>query len=204
MNIAAFFQKYSENRIVNIFKRLYIMIVLRSNQKRIQYLRDAGAIIAEGVRIGDIAMLGTEPYMVEIGENTFLTGGDTKILTHDGACAMVCRMGLYPEMCDYLGRVKIGSNCFVGNNCIIMKNVTIGDNCIIGAGSIVTKSIPSNSVACGVPAKVICTVEEWICKNEQYFDPTAEMTQYEKRLYVTEHMEKYEQRRRFMEALLHK
>jgi len=37
--------------------------------------------------------------------------------------------------------------------------VTIGDNTVIGAGSVVTKDIPANSLAAGVPAKVIRTFE---------------------------------------------
>jgi len=33
--------------------------------------------------------------------------------------------------------------------------VTIGENAIIGAGAVVTKDVPPNSIAVGVPAKVI-------------------------------------------------
>ena len=199
MNAATFFQKHEGNRIVGILRRIYMMTAMRSNERRVQYLRDAGAVIGKNVRIGNIYMLGTEPYLVEIGDNTVMAGGDTQILTHDGACAMVYRMGLYPEMCDYLGRVKIGKNCFIGNNCIIMKHVTIGDNSIIGAGSVVAKSIPAGCVACGVPARVICTVEEWIEKSKDHFDRTINMTQYEKRMYVMEHMDKYEALRKARE-----
>ena len=199
MNMAVFFQKYEHKRIVHICQRLYSMFVLRSNEKRIKYLRDAGALIGDNVRIGKVEMLGTEPYLVEIGDNTYITGGDTKILTHDGACALTYWMGLYPRKCDYLGRVKIGKNCFIGNNCIILKHVTIGDNCIIGAGSVVSKSIPANSVAAGVPAKVICSVEDFVARNAQYYDDTNHMTQYEKRLFVLAHMDKYEQMRKARE-----
>ena len=39
--------------------------------------------------------------------------------------------------------------------------VTIGDNCFIGAESIVTKDIPANSIAVGIPCKVVCTLEEF-------------------------------------------
>lgn len=198
--MATIFQKYGNKRIVHILERLYVSVALRSNESRIKYLRDAGAIIGKGVCIGKVSMLGTEPYLVEIGDNTFLTGGDTQILTHDGACAVTYRMGYYPEECDYLGRVKIGANCFIGNKCIIMKHVTIGDNCIIGAGSVVTKSIPADSVACGVPAKVICSVADYVNKNAAFFDKTHCMTAYEKRLYVIDHMEKYEAQRRAKEA----
>ena len=43
----------------------------------------------------------------------------------------------------------------------------IGDNCIIGAGSLVNKPIPSNSVAAGVPCRVICTIEEYYAKRQK-------------------------------------
>ena len=36
-----------------------------------------------------------------------------------------------------------------------MPGVTIGDNVVIGAGSVVTKDIPSNSIAYGIPCRVV-------------------------------------------------
>lgn len=51
--------------------------------------------------------------------------------------------------------VTIGTNVFIGDNVIILKGVTIGANSVIGSGSVVTKNIPENSIAAGVPAKVI-------------------------------------------------
>lgn len=57
------------------------------------------------------------------------------------------------------GRVTIGNNVSFGQNVMVLKGVTIGDNCFIGAGSIVTKDIPANSIAVGIPCKVVCTLE---------------------------------------------
>lgn len=59
------------------------------------------------------------------------------------------------------GAIIIGNNVYIGRKTTILKNVTIGDNVIIGYGSLVTKNIPANSVAAGVPAKVICTIDEY-------------------------------------------
>ena len=52
-------------------------------------------------------------------------------------------------------QVKIGNNVWIGANATILPGVTIGDNVTIGAGSVVTKNIPNNSLALGVPCKVI-------------------------------------------------
>lgn len=49
----------------------------------------------------------------------------------------------------------IGNNVEVGANVVIIGNIAIGDNVIIGAGSVVVKSIPSNSVVVGNPARII-------------------------------------------------
>lgn len=53
------------------------------------------------------------------------------------------------------GEICIGRNVWIGDRVSIFGGVTIGDNVIIGAGSIVSKSIPSNCLAAGVPAKVL-------------------------------------------------
>lgn len=55
--------------------------------------------------------------------------------------------------------IKVGRNCWIGTKATIMDGVTIGDHCVIAAGAVVTRDIPSNSVAAGVPAKVVRTLE---------------------------------------------
>jgi maltose O-acetyltransferase len=55
--------------------------------------------------------------------------------------------------------VTIGNNVWIGSRAMILKGVTIGDNSVIGAMSLVTKNVPPNSLAAGVPAKVIRSLE---------------------------------------------
>ena len=51
--------------------------------------------------------------------------------------------------------ILIGYNVWLGGNVIVLPGVEIGDGCVIGAGSVVTKDIEANSIATGVPCKVI-------------------------------------------------
>lgn len=49
----------------------------------------------------------------------------------------------------------VGNRVALDNNAKIIGGVTVGDDCIIGVNTVVTKSVPANSVAVGLPAKVI-------------------------------------------------
>lgn len=44
---------------------------------------------------------------------------------------------------------RIGRNCFIGANAVILGDIEIGDNVLIGAGSIVTCNVPADSVVVG-------------------------------------------------------
>lgn len=99
------------------------------------------------------------PWLISIGDNVTISFNVT-ILTHD---ASTNKAGLGTK----IGLVRIGNNCFVGAGSTILCGVSIGDNVIIGAGSVVTKSIPSNSVVAGNPAKVIMSYDDWAEKNDQ-------------------------------------
>ena len=63
-----------------------------------------------------------------------------------------------------IGRVTIGDNVFIGAESVVLPGVTIGSNVIIGANSTVTHDIPEGSVAAGSPARVICTLEDYLSK----------------------------------------
>lgn len=88
------------------------------------------------------------------------------------------------ENADKFGRIKVGSNVFFGNNCIILPGVTIGDNVVIGAGSVVTKDIPSNTVAAGVPARVIKTIDEYYNSIKEQVDYTKDLNREQKKEYL--------------------
>lgn len=153
------------------------------SKKKLEKLKKRGLVIGEGCEILNGYEFGSEPYLVEIGNNVRITRG-VNITTHDGGVWVLRH--LYPELSDIdcFSRVKTGDNCHIGLNATIMPGVTIGKNCIVGAGAVVTHDIPDNSVAVGVPARVIESVEEYRRKSEGSFLHTKMMAWSEKRAAV--------------------
>lgn len=45
-----------------------------------------------------------------------------------------------------VGKIHIGTGCWLGANVVILKGADIGDNCLIGAGCIISGEIPANSI----------------------------------------------------------
>ena len=109
---------------------------------------------------------------ISIGDNTYINGAEL-LTTEDsriviGASCLisydvVIRTDMHKH--DYMKHIieqgnmakdiVIGDNVWIGHGVYIMPGVTIGNNSIIGAKAVVTKSIPADSIAVGIPAKVV-------------------------------------------------
>lgn len=85
---------------------------------------------------------------IRIGNGT-LIGMNVTISTLNHGLSMETRNTTYPSP------VVIGENVWIGSGASILPGVTIGDNAVVAAGAVVTKDIPKNTVAAGVPAKVV-------------------------------------------------
>jgi acetyltransferase-like isoleucine patch superfamily enzyme len=57
------------------------------------------------------------------------------------------------------GPVEIGSNCWLGVNCVVTSGVSVGERCVIGANSVVTRDVPAATIAAGAPAEAIRKIE---------------------------------------------
>lgn len=113
----------------------------------------------QGVRIGARARLlgvgpgtfGSEPYLISLGDHVTVTSG-VRFVTHDGGVWVL--RDEFPDI-DVFGVIQVGNNVFIGVGATILPGVTIGDNVVIGAGAVVNREVPPNSVAAGVPARVV-------------------------------------------------
>ncbi len=108
---------------------------------------------------GDISW-GTEPWIIKIGTNVHLTDG-IQFITHDGGTLLFRK---YQPDLEITKPITIGNDVYIGTRTTLLPGVTIGNNVIIGACSVVTRDIPNDSVAVGVPAKVIKTVDNYFEK----------------------------------------
>lgn len=153
-----------------IYKRLFL-----SPQKR---AKKAGVIMGDdNFIVGDF--WGSEPYLITIGSHCQITR-NVKFYTHGGAGAIREK---YPNF-DCFGKISIGNYVYIGNNAMIMPGVSIGDNVLVAAGSVVTKSVPSNVVIGGNPAKIICKIDDYIQRNLKYNTDSKHMSAEQKKKFL--------------------
>lgn len=89
---------------------------------------------------------------IEIGDGS-LIGQQVVIATLNHGLSPKDRQSMLPA------KVVIGKNVWVGAHATILPGVTVGDNSVIGAGAVVNKDVPANSIAVGVPAKIIKKIQ---------------------------------------------
>ncbi len=110
-------------------------------------------------RLNGVILDPSHCWLIEIGDNVTMAP-NVHVLCHDASTKSFIG---YTK----IGRVNIGNNVFIGAESVILPGVNIGNNVIIGANSTVTKNIPDNTVVAGSPAKVICTLDEYLAKEKE-------------------------------------
>ena len=143
-----------------------------------QYAREVG------VKIGSHCLISTrcwssEPYLISIGNHVQITA-DVRFQTHGGGNAVRDK---YPDF-DLFGKIVVKDWAYVGAGSQIMPGVTIGEHAIVAAGSIVTKSVPDYMVVGGNPARVICSVDDYLKKNMKYNLQCKQMNAQEKKKFL--------------------
>lgn len=121
-----------------------------------EYFREQGAQIGEGCSIIPRS-LGTEPYLVKIGNHVTIASG-VVFITHDGGCWIF--RDEVPDL-QVFGPIIIEDNCVVGQNAVLFPNIRIGKNSIVGAGSVVISDVPPDTIVMGVPARPFGSIAKY-------------------------------------------
>ncbi len=110
-----------------------------------------------GIRIGNNSAIGAQSFLggqggITIGNDVFM-GPQVKIFSenhrYESPDVLIRKQG------ESRKGVVIEDNCWIGAGVTILDGVIISRGCIVAAGAVVTQSLPENSLAAGVPAKVI-------------------------------------------------
>ncbi len=145
------------SKLKNIFKKLVY---------RMRGTHTTEELIDAGLRVGCnfVPMVGCiiDPahcHHIVIGDDVTF-GPRVHILAHD---ASLKRHLGYARIAN----VNIGNRVFIGADTVVMPGVTIGDDAIVGANSTVTRSIPPRTVVAGSPARVICSLDEYLARHRE-------------------------------------
>lgn len=129
-------------------------------ERRWTRLRELGMQIGANVWLPESTWIdASHCFLISIGDNCGF-GEECMILAHDA------------QMDEFLdaariGRVIIHPSCHIGARTVILPGVEIGPRTIVGANSVVSSSLPPETVCAGTPAKVICTLDQYLEKHRQ-------------------------------------
>jgi maltose O-acetyltransferase len=146
---------------------------------------------AHGMRIGESVWLPASTwidvshcFLISIGDRCGF-GEECMILAHDA------QMDEFLDAAR-LGKVTIHESCHIGARSVILAGVEIGPRTLVGANSVVTKSLPPDTVCAGNPARVICTLQEYLDRHRERIaeSPTFPYLDYDIRFVTPEGREK--------------
>lgn len=140
---------------MGLFKKIYNRYILKKSLEEldIEELIERGMIVGNNCHFYSTHFDHIYPHLISFGDDVTVSTNVT-ILAHDASTNIV-------SCGTKLGRVSIGNNVFIGTGTIILCNTKVGNNVVVGAGSVVNRDLPDNGVYAGVPARRICSIEEY-------------------------------------------
>lgn len=149
-----------DNHLIIINENTYI-------KKAIFWLEDCNGELNIGnqTHIEDIHLAITEPYSrIDIGSDCLFSN---EIIFRTGDSHSIIDVHTSQRI-NFAENIRIGNHVWIGSRAIVLKGSIVEDNCVISTGAIVTSHIPSNSIAAGIPAKVLKSGITW--QRERIYD----------------------------------
>lgn len=108
--------------------------------------------IGANVKIGDNTMIyASKEGGVTIGENT-LIAANCYIIDMDHG---ISRDTLIKNSPDFVEKIVIGEDCWLGEDVTVVKGVILGNGCVVGAKSFLNKKFDSYKIIVGIPGRAI-------------------------------------------------
>lgn len=137
-----------------------IKMIVKKLKGSLQCAIEDGMIVEQEVTVMGGVDFGSEPYLITLKKGARISS-DVRFINHDGGTwAFRNTWEKYKDVIKY-GRITVGEYSFIGAGSTIMPGVHIGKNSVIAAGSVVTHDVPNEMVYGGIPAKSICSIEEY-------------------------------------------
>jgi acetyltransferase-like isoleucine patch superfamily enzyme len=175
------------SRLVAAARAAFVRLVVCRGSK-VAYLRRLGVRVGREVALlNEVRQFGTEPWLIEIGSRVNVAAG-VVFVNHDGP-SRVFRRGIEGGSIfgNRFGTIRVLDNCVIGTGAVLLPGVTIGPDSIVGANSVVTKDVPPRTVAAGLPARVVCTLDEYEARYRAAMIPDLSSDRRELRRQLTCH-----------------
>ena len=132
----------------------------RPDTKKASFIAPDSAILgdvtlAEGTSVWYGAVIRGDLDHITIGKNSNVQ--DNAVLHCDIGGCVTLGENVTVGHCALVHGCTVGDGSLIGMHATLLNHCVVGKNCIIGAGALVPEGmvIPDNSVAVGVPARVI-------------------------------------------------
>lgn len=111
----------------------------------------------KNIKIGKNVFINFDCVFLDLGgitiEDNVLIAPKVSLLSEGHPLEPQNRHALVPKP------IHIKKNAWIGAGATILQGVTIGENAVVASGAVVSKDVPDNTVAGGIPAKIIKTIE---------------------------------------------
>jgi maltose O-acetyltransferase len=141
-----------------------VIVAFRDRVWRVRVNRRLARLCENGMQLGADVWLPhstwIDPdycFLISIGDHCGF-GEECLILAHDA------QMDEFIDAAR-IGRVVIHSSCHFGSRTVVLPGVEIGPRTIVGANSVVSRSLPPDTVCAGTPARVVCSLEDYLAKH---------------------------------------
>ena len=129
-------------------------------KRRLENLKAAGMTIGQGVNMPASTWIdASHAHLISIGDWCGF-GEQCLILAHDAQMAEFLDVRM-------LNRVVLHESCHFGSRTVILPGVEVGPRTLVGANSVVSRSLPPDTVCAGAPARVLCTLDEYLARHRE-------------------------------------